>query len=154
MDINIFVYICIIINLLKFADMKKFMFVVIIGLFCVSCSQNLNKKIEHEISKETGKKPTENKISEKEYIYKWELVKVGKTDVIKNLLDKTIGALPTTESGLQAKKESIFDTHEEYFVWETPKNKVIMYLIHMIDTDGSFSGDNAVMRVAVDVVNK
>ncbi|MHB9055967.1 MAG: hypothetical protein ACYC2P_07440 [Paludibacteraceae bacterium] len=71
--------------------MKKFIYLILISFFLFGCS-NLNSKLESAVSKEAGKKPTNTKTRSKTktQIFIWENVSIGKTNLIKNAIDKSV----------------------------------------------------------------
>lgn len=108
--------------------MKKLMLFFVVVVF-VSCS-NLNSKLENSLSKEIGKEPIQNELIKdtKTQIVLWEDVEMGKRDLIKNLVDKEFGSLPTEVSELNQEFDDEYNpidgAYYQYQVYENTKSKV------------------------------
>lgn len=103
--------------------MKKLIYLLFITIFFFGCS-NLNNKLESAVSKEVGNKPTKNETvsKTKTQIILWENVKLNKSDLIKNTVDKQFGSLPIKTSELNQELDSDFNPIEgvlnQYQVYE------------------------------------
>ncbi len=108
--------------------MKKIMLFIVIAVF-VSCS-NTNSKLENSLSKEIGKEPIQNELvsGTKTQIVLWEDVEMGKSSLIKNLVDKEFGSLPSEVSDLNQELDDEYNpidgAYYQYQVYENTKNKV------------------------------
>ena len=94
--------------------MKKLLF--LIPFFILSCSKS--DKMISSLKSEIGDPKNVTKVDEKRTSYQWEKISIGKCDVLKNSIDKSIGIIPTKSSGIQSDIVDGKSQLSEYYIWE------------------------------------
>ncbi|WP_446786059.1 hypothetical protein [Macellibacteroides fermentans] len=119
--------------------------IILFTLAFISCS-DINTKLENELTKEIGVKPTI--VNGKQDIkYVWKNVSLQKSKTIKNSIDKILNVLPIKDSGITSNPNEDNPVLYRYWIWETPKIKV------ELDYDYN-EGDDYDINVAVIITNK
>lgn len=116
------------------------MLLLLISLFVVSCGKETPLSI---VEKEIGKPISVEEFGLNETQYHWNNIPTLKQSVLKNSLDKIIGALPKTDRGLEVTKSG---GAYQVFVWETTEI--------MVELDCYFSKSMEKMNVRLIVVPK
>lgn len=107
--------------------MKKLLLFFLLILFLFSCS-NMCDKAANTISSEIGKPTNSKEFKDKSKMYVWDGIELGKSDMLKNKIDKVVGMLPTEtsdmkqsydESGNEIKGEFI-----KYWIYESSTFKI------------------------------
>jgi len=120
---------------------KLILFLALISSF--SCSDT-NSKLENELTKEIGVKPTILDGTQN-IKYVWQYISIENSKSIKNTIDRVLNVLPIVDSGLSSYQKGGKPTLFQYIEWETPNIKVVLSY--------DYKNDNE-MNVAVVVTNK
>ena len=106
--------------------MKKLLLLALPFLL-LSCSSN-SKKIISSVSDEIGTSGETKTFNDKETYVKWKIVSIGKSEVIKNAVDKSFGSLPTKTVDLSQSFDqnanAIPGEFNKYWVYENSSLKV------------------------------
>lgn len=106
--------------------MRKLL-LLLLPFFILSCSNQVDKIIS-SVSSEAGSPEQTKKFNEKQTYVKWEKVSLGKSNTIKNALDKSFGALPTETVELKQSFDelgnAILGEFDKYWIYENSTSKV------------------------------
>ena len=102
--------------------MKKIFYLLAVTLF-VSCSGN---SVLNSVTNVIGEPADTKQFGGKETHYTWEKVSLKNKSILKNVLDKTTGILPTKSVELEPQTNesgnSIPGAYTTYYVWETSQS--------------------------------